>query len=98
MVYCPHTTMALLVGEDEAALVTDYTRAAERLLAGCGPFGHVIKGCANAEAHIISALSGCSVHVPVVKGQLALGRCQSLLLLELDGPHERTVQVLVNGR
>jgi len=98
MVYCPHTTVALLVGEDETELLKDYTRAVEQLLAGCGPFGHVVNGCANSKAHIMSALSGCSVHVPVEKGQLTLGRCQSLLLLELDGPKERTVQVLMNGR
>jgi secondary thiamine-phosphate synthase enzyme len=97
MVYCPHTTMALLIGEDEKALMQDYARAVQKLLAGCGPFGHIVNGCANAEAHIISALSGCSVHVPVENGQLLLGRCQSILLLELDGPRKRTVQVLLNG-
>ena len=50
MVYCPHTTMALLIGEDETALMQDYARAVQRLLTGCGPFGHVVNGCANAEA------------------------------------------------
>jgi secondary thiamine-phosphate synthase enzyme len=97
MVYCPHTTLALLIGEDETALMQDYARAAQNLLVGCGPFGHVVNNCANAEAHIISALSGCSVHVPMENGQLMLGRCQSILLLELDGPRERTVQVLLGA-
>jgi len=97
MVWCPHTTLALIIGEDEKALMQDYARAVQNLLADCGPFGHVVNGCANAEAHIISALSGCSVHVPVENGKLVLGRCQSILLLELDGPRERTVQVLMNG-
>jgi len=37
------------------------------------------------------------VHVPVENGQLVLGRCQSILLLELDGPRNRTVQVFMNA-
>lgn len=97
MVFCPHTTVALLIGEDETALMQDYARAARDLLANSGPFGHVVNGCANAEAHILSALSGCSVHVPVQDGRLVLGRCQSILLLELDGPRERSVQVYLNA-
>jgi secondary thiamine-phosphate synthase enzyme len=40
-----------------------------------------------------ASLLGPSLSVPVTNGQLALGTWQSVLLIELDGPRERTVYV-----
>ncbi len=35
--------------------------------------------------------------IPIVDGKLALGTYQSLMLVELDGPRERTFFVQVSG-
>jgi secondary thiamine-phosphate synthase enzyme len=41
--------------------------------------------------HILSALIGTSVAVPVEKSKLVLGTWQRVILVELDGPREREV-------
>jgi thiamine phosphate synthase YjbQ (UPF0047 family) len=40
---------------------------------------------------------GHTLSLPVREGSLALGTWQSIILAELDGPRERTVQVQVLG-
>ena len=97
LVYCPHTTAALMIGENEQDLMKDYERVADTLFAGSRPFLHCGRGNPNAEAHIFSALRGCSVLVPVEQGQLQLGGFQSILLFELDGPRERQVRIYINS-
>jgi len=93
VVYGPHTTMAVAIGETEADLVDDYERAMETWLAGSRPFKHCAHNNPNAEAHIFGALHGCSALVPVEDGKLALGQWQNILLFEADGPRERKVRV-----
>ncbi len=39
--------------------------------------------------HILSAMIGTSVSVPVEKGRLVLGAWQRVVLIELDGPRSR---------
>jgi secondary thiamine-phosphate synthase enzyme len=94
LIYCPHTTAALLIGENEQDLIRDYERVAETLLANSRPFRHCGHGVPNAEAHIFSALHGCSALVFVEKGKLKLGKFQRILLFELDGPRERKIWVI----
>ena len=48
----------------------------------------------NADAHLRSLLLGPSETVPVTDGELSLGRWQSVLFVECDGPRERTVRVV----
>lgn len=93
LVYCPHTTVALVLGENEQDLIQDYERVAETLFAASRPFLHRARGNPNAEAHIFSSLAGCSVWVPVAEGRLQVGEFQHILLCELDGPTKRTVRV-----
>lgn len=42
-------------------------------------------------------LVGPSVTAPAVDGELALGSCQPVLLVECDGPQTRTGQVVPSG-
>jgi secondary thiamine-phosphate synthase enzyme len=93
LVYVKHTTAALLNCADEPLLRDDVLRVARGLLAEFRPFKHVQHDMANGEAHVLSALAGTQLVVPVVDGQLDLGRWQRILLLELDGPQTRTVHV-----
>jgi secondary thiamine-phosphate synthase enzyme len=93
VVYGPHTTMAVVIGETEADLVEDYGRVMETWLAPSRPFKHCAHNNPNAEAHIFGALHGCSVLVPVEGGKLSLGQWQNILLFEGDGPRQRKVRV-----
>lgn len=47
----------------------------------------------NADSHLRAALIGPSVTVPATGGSPDLGRWQSVLLVECDGPRTRTVEV-----
>jgi len=53
----------------------------------------------NADAHIKAAILGPNETVPINNGELQLGRWQSLMFIELDGPRsDRTVAVQVLGK
>lgn len=52
----------------------------------------------NAHSHLLSMMLGNSESIPIVKGKLALGQWQSVLLVDLDGPRNRTVGIQVMGR
>lgn len=93
--WLPHTTAAILLAEDDEELRQDFIRLASRWLEPLGPFAHRKQGNPNAEAHILSALAGVGVLVPVVEGRPALGKYQNVLLLEMDGPKRREVRCLV---
>lgn len=43
--------------------------------------------------HIASSVIGPSVTVPVQNGALVLGTWQRIVLIELDGPRERTIMI-----
>jgi secondary thiamine-phosphate synthase enzyme len=51
----------------------------------------------NAHSHLIALLLGASENIPAVDGELGLGRWQSLMLLELDGPRRRRVNLQIVG-
>ena len=93
--FCPHTTAALVIGENEEKLMGDLERAAAHLLDHCGPFEHAAHGNPNAPAHILSSIAGCSGGVPGEAGRLRLGTYQRVLLLELDGPRTRRVWIFL---
>lgn len=51
----------------------------------------------NAHAHLCAMVLGATLTVPVASGRLCIGQWQSIILVECDGPRERTVGVQVTG-
>lgn len=51
----------------------------------------------NAHSHLISMMLGSSEGIPVVDGKMVIGQWQSVLLVDLDGPRDRTVGVQLLG-
>eukprot|EP00562_Extubocellulus_spinifer_P001357 CAMPEP_0178478388 /NCGR_PEP_ID=MMETSP0696-20121128/4633_1 /TAXON_ID=265572 /ORGANISM="Extubocellulus spinifer, Strain CCMP396" /LENGTH=281 /DNA_ID=CAMNT_0020105753 /DNA_START=41 /DNA_END=886 /DNA_ORIENTATION=+ len=51
----------------------------------------------NAHSHLLSMLLGSSESIPVVERSMVIGQWQSVLLVDLDGPRERTVGVQLIG-
>jgi secondary thiamine-phosphate synthase enzyme len=97
-----HTTCALFVNEYQAALIDDVKRLIERLVPERGGYRHDdprYSDCerGNAHAHLRAALLGRSVAVGISDGDLALGRFQSIILAELDGPRKREITLQVIG-
>jgi secondary thiamine-phosphate synthase enzyme len=99
VVSVPHTTCGLIVNEDEEGLLEDLRDLAESLLSHMKPaagFRHD-RVDNNAQSHLTSALLGQSITVPVSGGALDLGRWQSVLLIEMDGPRTRTLRAQILG-
>ncbi len=90
LVSVPHTTAAVTVGEtwDE-----DVTTDVERALAAWVPDVRFDHAEGNSPAHFLSEAIGISCVVPLEEGRPVLGRWQGIVLIELDGPRERTVRV-----
>ena len=91
----PHTTAAIFLAEDDDELREDYIRIATDTFAGLRPFKHIRKNNPNTEAHAFSSLLGSSLTVVVEDGELQLGTFQNIMLLEMDGPKERSVNIRV---
>ena len=51
----------------------------------------------NAHSHLLSMLLGSSENIPVSEGKLVIGQWQSILLVDLDGPRDRTVGIQLLG-
>ncbi len=97
-----HTTCALFINEYQAALIDDLRTLCERLVPDRGGYRHDdprYSDCerGNASAHLRAALLGRSIAVGVADGELALGRFQSIIFAEFDGPRRRDIAVLVIG-
>ena len=94
LVSVPHTTAAVVVGENWDP---DVTGDMERALAAWVPAVRFEHGEGNSPAHFLSEAIGNSRLVPVENGRPALGQWQGIFLLEFDGPRERTVEVRALG-
>jgi secondary thiamine-phosphate synthase enzyme len=91
-----HATAAIIVNEnDDPNIGRDLVTALDRAIPDHAGWLHdAIDG--NAQAHIKAAILGPSETVPIVDGDLALGRWQGIMLVELDGPRaQRRVLVTI---
>ena len=101
-----HTTAAVLVNENEPLLLQDFEDLLRRWAPADAPYRHndlkAREGAPaderpNGHAHARALLLGASVCLNVAEGQLDLGEWQSVFLVELDGPRDRTLSVQVLG-
>jgi secondary thiamine-phosphate synthase enzyme len=94
MVYVPHATAAVVINENaDPNVCLDILDALGRMVPE-GAWRHD-RVDNNAAAHIKATILGPSETVPVRDGRLQLGTWQSLMLVEFDGPRERTLIVEV---
>jgi secondary thiamine-phosphate synthase enzyme len=97
-----HTTCALFVNEFQAALIDDLKGLVERLVPERGGYRHDdprYSDCerGNAHSHLRAALLGRNIAVGVNSGELTLGRFQSIIFAEFDGPRKREIHVQLIG-
>jgi len=97
-----HTTCALFINEFQSALIDDLKGLVERLVPERGGYRHDdprYSDCerGNAHSHLRAALLGRSIAVGVNNGELMLGRFQSVIFAEFDGPRKREISVQVIG-
>ena len=93
-VFSQHTTMGVVVNEAESRLLDDLAAALDDLIPDSGWQHDEIDD--NADSHVRAMLVGESVTVPVAGGTPQLGRWQSILAVECDGPRSRTLTLCVH--
>lgn len=102
-----HTTTAIVVNEHEPLLLADFQSVLEAAAPGDGRYQHddasartvnVTDGeRPNGHAHCRALLLPPSACLNVTGGRLWLGRWQRVFLVELDGPRERDISVILFG-
>ncbi len=109
IVYCPHTTCALLINEWEDGALEDFRERLRALVPDDAYYAHddlerrtqnldEVDERRNGHAHVKAMLlSASSQAIPISGGEPMLGRWQRLILLELDDPRERRVVFHVFG-
>ena len=107
VVYSKHTTAAIRINENESLLLNDMTDFLEKVAPRNGHYQHndfsirtenmTDEECPNGHAHCQHLLLGASENIPIVNGQLQLGRWQRVFLIELDMPRPREVLVQILG-
>lgn len=106
LVQTTHTTTALVVNEHEALLLTDFEALLERLAPRDLAYWHDELALRsevpwneprNGHAHCRALLLPTSATLIIRNGRLLLGTWQRVFLVELDGPRQRTLSVLVSG-
>ena len=97
-----HTTCAVFINEFQSALIDDLKGLVEKLVPERGGYRHDdprFSDCerGNAHSHLRAAVLGRSVALGVNNGELTLGRFQSVIFAEFDGPRKREINVQVIG-
>ncbi len=110
VLYSPHTTCAVVVNERESGFLDDFNSLIESLVPSSTSYRHDDMSVRtenleddphevpNGHSHCRQTLLGStSQSVPVVDGELTLGRWQRIFFLELDRSRDRKFFIQVMG-
>jgi secondary thiamine-phosphate synthase enzyme len=78
-----HTSASLTIQENaDPAVLDDLMMALDRLAPENAGWSHDTEGPDDMPAHVKAMLTATSLHIPVLKGELALGNWQAIYLIE----------------
>jgi len=111
VVYSPHTTCAVVINERESGFIEDFQEMLENIAPRDGVYyrhddlsirTEGLEGdphqVPNGHSHCCAALMGsASQTIPVIDGELTLGKWQKIFFCELDRPRRRKVFIQVIG-
>jgi secondary thiamine-phosphate synthase enzyme len=88
-----HTSASLTIQENaDPTVLVDLTTALNRLAPENAGWRHDTEGPDDMPAHIKTMLTATSLHIPVLRGALALGTWQAIYLVEHRArPHRREI-------
>jgi secondary thiamine-phosphate synthase enzyme len=100
-----HTTTGITINEYEPRLLEDMKIWLSRLVPKSDKYLHndiSERNCPpdepeNAHSHLMAMLLGSSESIPIANRKMQLGEYQSVMLIDLDGPRERTINIQVFG-
>jgi secondary thiamine-phosphate synthase enzyme len=88
-IFILHTTAAITTADLDPGTDKDMLDVFQQIIPQV-PFRHA-HDPGHTPDHIMSTLIGPGITVPVQAGRLVLGAWQRVILVELDGPRERTL-------
>ncbi|HZS78762.1 MAG TPA: secondary thiamine-phosphate synthase enzyme YjbQ [Ktedonobacteraceae bacterium] len=91
VVFAAHTTCALTTADLDPGTDQDLLDALRKLLPSMR-YRHP-HDPSHTPDHILSSIIGPSVTIPYANHRLLLGTWQRVILVELDGPRQRTVHI-----
>ncbi len=106
LIYNPHTTASIRLTHNEAMLQQDIMNMLYRLVPIDDNYGHDVfemrsevdvNERSNGHAHVKTFLLGTSETVPIINGELALGKKQSIFFVECDGGRSRDFTIFIYG-
>jgi secondary thiamine-phosphate synthase enzyme len=88
-----HTSASLTIQENaDPTVLVDLTTALDRLAPEDAGWRHDSEGPDDMPAHVKTMLTATSLHIPVLKRELALGTWQAIYLIEHRArPHRREI-------
>jgi secondary thiamine-phosphate synthase enzyme len=88
-----HTSASLTIQENaDPSVLDDLTTALRGLAPDDVGWSHDTEGPDDMPAHVKTMLTATSLHIPVLKGELALGTWQAIYLIEHRArPHRREI-------
>jgi secondary thiamine-phosphate synthase enzyme len=100
VLFVRHTSASLTIQENaDPTVLEDLITALGRLAPEDGGWRHDTEGPDDMPAHIKTMLTGTSLHIPVLRGALALGTWQAIYLIEHRArPHRREIVLQFMGR
>jgi len=94
-----HTSTSLTIQENaDPSVLDDLMTALDRLAPEDAGWTHGTEGPDDMPAHIKTMLTASSLHIPVLRGELALGTWQAIYLIEhRTRPHRREIVLQFAG-
>ena len=94
-----HTSASLTIQENaDPSVLDDLLTALDRLAPEDAGWSHDTEGPDDMPAHVKTMLTATSLHIPVLKGELALGTWQAIYLIEHRArPHRREIVLQFAG-
>ncbi|MEW6209611.1 MAG: secondary thiamine-phosphate synthase enzyme YjbQ [Acidobacteriota bacterium] len=91
---CLHTTAGLFINEWQDALLADIKKMLGEIVPQNAYYRHndpEYSDCDrhNADSHLRNIVLGHNLSIPIDDGDIVLGRWQSVILAEFDGPNRR---------
>lgn len=99
LLYIRHTSASLTIQENASPDVQrDLMTALDRLAPEDAGWAHDVEGPDDMPAHIKTALTDVSLHIPVRNGRMRLGTWQGVYLIEhRTSPHRRQIDLQFVG-
>jgi secondary thiamine-phosphate synthase enzyme len=95
-----HTSASLTIQENaDPSVLVDLMSALDRLAPEHAGWTHEAEGPDDMPAHVKTMLTASSLHIPLLKGKLALGTWQAVYLIEHRAmPHRREIVLQFIGQ